>query len=111
MQEQVVAWNRGDINGFMNAYWNNDSLSFVGQKGITYGWSKTYENYKKAYPDKTAMGELSFEIIKIEQLSKNSCFVIGKWQLKRQKDSPGGFFTLLWKKLDKKWVIVVDHTS
>lgn len=110
MNAQQLAWNNGDIRGFMSFYWNNDSLKFIGSKGLTYGWQKTLDNYIKSYPDKTAMGILKFTILSSEQLSKTSIYVIGKWELEKEKPS-GGHFTLLWKKIDNKWVIVADHTS
>lgn len=111
MHEQELAWNKGDIDGFMLSYWNNDSLKFIGKNGIKYGWKNTLDNYKKSYPDKATMGELAFSIISVEQLSENSCYVIGKWNLKREKGDIGGYYTLLWKKINDKWVIVIDHTS
>jgi ketosteroid isomerase-like protein len=110
MKKQELAWNAGDIEGFMKYYWKDDSLKFIGSKGITYGWQKTLDNYKKNYPDKEAMGILTFEINTNEELSKTSVFVIGKWSLKKEKNV-GGYFTLLWKKIKGEWVIVADHTS
>jgi len=110
MEAQEKAWNAGDINGFMACYWHSDSLKFIGSKGITYGWQKTLDNYIKAYPTKEAMGILKFTIIEASQLSESSIYVIGKWELKKEKPV-GGHFTLLWKKIEGKWVIVADHTS
>jgi ketosteroid isomerase-like protein len=110
MQEQQEAWNKGDLNTFMVHYWQSDSLKFVGKRGVTYGWQQTLNNYVKSYPNKEAMGLLKFSIISTEQLSDESIFVIGKWEL--SKDNPaGGHFTLLWKKIKNNWVIVCDHTS
>jgi ketosteroid isomerase-like protein len=111
MHEQQLDWNKGDIDGFMSSYWNDDSLKFIGKKGITYGWNSTLANYKKSYPDKATMGELTFSIISVEEMSESTCYVIGKWDLKREKGDVGGYYTLLWKKINGKWVIVVDHTS
>ena len=110
MKKQELAWNAGDIDGFMKYYWKDDSLKFIGNKGITYGWQKTLDNYKKNYPDKSSMGKLIFEIKSNEKLSDKSVFIIGSWQLQREKPV-GGYFTLLWKKIMGEWVIVVDHTS
>ncbi len=110
MEIQEKSWNNFDIPGFMNFYWNNDSLKFIGSKGITYGWKKTLDNYIKGYPTKETMGKLDFTIIEATQLSKTSIYVIGKWELTRE-NPVGGYFTLLWKKIDGKWVIVADHTS
>ncbi|MBA2611850.1 MAG: nuclear transport factor 2 family protein [Bacteroidetes bacterium] len=110
MKAQEIAWNKGDIPGFMAHYWKSDSLKFIGSKGITYGWQKTLDNYIKNYPDKKAMGVLTFSIIESTQLSENSVYIIGKWDLQKEKNA-GGYFTLLWKKINNNWVIVTDHTS
>jgi len=110
MQAQELAWNKGDIEGFMSFYWNNDSLMFIGKNGITYGWKNTYENYKKSYPTQLDMGNLTFDIVKIEQLNKTTMHIVGKWQLEKVKPS-GGYFSLIWKKINGKWFIVSDHTS
>ena|ERR1700752_1557535 len=118
MKIQEECWNKGDISGFMKYYWNNDSLKFIGSKGITYGWQKTLDNYLKGYPTKEAMGILKFTVIEITQLSGTSIYVIGKWELTKDTSassvtdkSVGGHFTLLWKKINGNWVIVSDHTS
>jgi hypothetical protein len=110
LQSQEKAWNDGNIDGFMSSYWNNDSLKFIGSKGITYGWQKTLDNYKKSYPNKEAMGKLKFTILENSQVGKNYIYIIGKWELKKEKPV-GGHFTLLWKKIKNKWVIIADHTS
>ena len=109
--QQQKAWNEGNLEAFMEGYWKSDSLKFIGKRGVTYGWQQTLDSYKKGYPDKDAMGILTFDILTIDKLSKTSAFVIGKWHLQRKDDEPGGYFTLLWKKINGKWVIVVDHTS
>jgi ketosteroid isomerase-like protein len=108
---QQIAWNKGDIDGFMLYYWKNDSLLFLGKSGPTYGWEKNLYEYKKAYPDKATMGSLDFNILKIEKLSKKTYQVVGKWHISTIKEKVGGYFTLLWKKIDGRWVIVQDHTS
>jgi hypothetical protein len=110
MKAQEVSWNNGDIKGFMEYYWKSDSLKFIGSKGITYGWQKTLEDYLKSYPNKEAMGILKFTIVESSQLSPTSIYIIGKWELQKEK-SAWGYFTLLWKKIAEKWVIVSDHTS
>ncbi len=111
MRLQEKSWNAGDIPGFMAYYWNSDSLQFIGGKGIAYGWQKTLDNYKQKYPDKTAMGILTFELLSCDVLSDKAVFVIGTWQLQLQDKKVGGYFSLLWKKIKGKWLICVDHTS
>lgn len=111
MAEQELAWNRGDLEGFMGAYWRSDSLKFIGSRGLTYGWQQTLDNYKKGYPDTDAMGKLKLTIISVEKLSGKSAYVIGKWHLTRKAGDLSGHYTLLWKKIGGKWVIVADHSS
>lgn len=110
MQMQEQAWNKGDIEKFMQGYWQSDSLMFIGKNGIKYGWQTTLENYKKSYPDKATMGELKFEIIKLE-INNDAAYMLGKWNLERKEDNPNGYFTLYWKKIEGKWLITIDHTS
>ncbi len=111
MHAQEIAWNEGNLEGFMEGYWHSDSLRFIGSRGLTYGWEATLSNYKKGYPDRKAMGMLQFKLISIEKLSARSAFVIGQWHLKREAGDLSGHFTLLWKKIKGHWVIVADHSS
>ena len=111
MADQQAAWSKGDLDGFMQGYWKSDSLMFIGKRGPTYGWQQTMDNYKRSYPDKAAMGKLAFRLDKIELLSKTSAFVMGAWSLQREKDAPGGYFTLWFKKINGEWKVVCDHTS
>lgn len=111
MADQETAWNAGNLEGFMDGYWRSDSLKFIGSRGLTYGWQATLDNYKKGYPDQETMGKLTFTIISMEELSPKSAYVIGKWALAREKGDVSGHFTLLWKKIENKWMIVADHSS
>ena len=111
LSEQSAAWNAGNIEKFMEGYWNSDSLMFIGKNGPTYGFKNTLENYKKNYPDTAAMGKLNFELITVKRLSVMYYSVVGKWYLKRSIGDVGGAFTLLFKKIKKQWVIVQDHSS
>ena len=108
---QETEWNSGQVENFMTTYWNNDSLVFIGKKGLTYGWNETLKNYKKAYPDKTAMGKLSFTIYQVKPLSADYYFVTGKFHLERTIGNLEGYFTLLFRKINGQWKIVADHTS
>jgi ketosteroid isomerase-like protein len=111
LEAQDAAWNSGDLVGFMETYWNNDSLMFIGKSGVTYGWSNTLKNYQRGYPDTAAMGKLKFTMIRIEKLSRKKYFIVGKWQLTRTAGNLQGHFTLLLRKINGQWKIVVDHSS
>ena len=111
LETQRQAWNKGDLEGYMQGYWQSDSLLFVGSAGPTYGWHATLQKYKKSYPNKAAMGLLSFDIREVRSLSPSYAFVLGGWHLKRDKDELGGFFTLVFRQIGGQWKIVADHSS
>ena len=111
LEQQRQDWNAGNIEKFMDVYWQSDSLMFVGKSGITYGWQNTLNNYKKGYPDTAAMGKLTFNILEVKRLSVMYFFVVGKWHLTRSIGNVEGHFTLIFKKVKNKWVIVADHSS
>ena len=111
MTDQSEAWNRGSIEDFMKGYWDNDSLTFIGHGGITYGYTNTMNNYKTAYSDASKMGKLFFSLVKVKKLSTEYAFVTGKWFLKRTAGDNGGFYTLLFSKINGKWFIITDHSS
>jgi len=95
----------------MKGYWENDSLLFLGKSGPKYGYANTLSNYKKNYPDTTVMGKLSFEVLKVQPLSPDTYFVVGKFMLQRTIGNLSGYYTLLFKRIKGEWVIVVDHSS
>lgn len=110
---QTAAWNRGDIPGFMQGYWQSDSLVFIGKKGLTYGWRPTLANYQKSYPAAAAMGRLDFRGLRITPLGPDAAEVVGAWHLARPAalGDQGGHFLLVFRRLQGRWVIVADHTS
>jgi len=111
LAKQNAAWNRGDVGSFMVGYWENDSLMFIGKSGVTYGYKNTLANYKKNYPDTAAMGKLTFTLIQLKQLSPEYFHVTGKYYLTRTIGDASGHFTLVFRKINGKWVIISDHSS
>ena len=106
-----AAWNRGDVNGFMEGYAKLPTLRFASGGSVTYGWQETLDRYKQRYPDPAAMGTLAFSDLDITVLSPDAALVFGRWRLRTDKDEPNGLFTLLVRQTDAGWRIVADHTS
>lgn len=111
LMAQAADWNRGDIAAFMRAYWKSDQLRFASGGTITRGWRTTLERYLQRYPDKAAMGTLTFTLIDVDVVAGDAAVVFGQWELARAQDHPWGLFTLVLRKIDGAWVITADHTS
>jgi beta-aspartyl-peptidase (threonine type) len=112
LDDQVVAWNKGDLKGFMAGYWQSPELSFFSGKDKTRGWQATLERYQRRYQaEGKEMGKLTFRELEIGVLGPESAWVRGRWQLVLSKDTVGGLFTLIFKRFPEGWRIVHDHTS
>lgn len=111
MDQQVECWNKGDLDCFMEGYWPSDSLMFIGGSGVVYGYDNTLQRYQRTYPDRAAMGQLTFNIVTLDRLASDAYYMVGQWTLARKDDELGGHFTLLFRKIDGRWVIVKDHSS
>lgn len=111
LDTQVQAWNTGNIEEFMQGYWQSDSLRFASGGNVKRGWKTTLERYQKSYPNKAAMGKLTFSNLEMTMLAPDAALVFGRWQLQREKDTPGGLFTLTFRKIGNDWKIIHDHTS
>ena len=111
LKKQQTCWNNGDIDGFMQGYWNSEELIFTSlNHEPAYGWENTLKRYKNSYPTKESMGEFKFKIIDLELTSKTTAALKGKWKLSREKDEPSGLFWLDIEKINANWLITKDST-
>lgn len=111
LSKQAAAWNRGDIDAFMEHYWKSDELTFSSGEQTTRGWTSTKENYQRRYPTREQMGQLKFTQLEVTTLGDSAALVLGHWQLVRDSSPAGGNFTLIFRRIDGNWLIVHDHTS
>jgi len=111
IDKQKTAWNRADLEGFVQAYWHSPEVTFAGSSGITRGWEPLADRYREHYPNAEAMGQLDFSDLEVHSLGKDSAFVLGRWHLERRSETLGGVFTLIFEHLPEGWRIVHDHTS
>jgi uncharacterized protein (TIGR02246 family) len=111
MDAQTAAWNRGDIEGFMDGYARSADIVFISGDSLTHGWQTVLDRYKKNYDTREKMGTLAFSDLDIKLVSKDAAVVIGRWQLTRAGDTPHGRFTLIFRRTGGNWRIVHDHTS
>ncbi len=111
LERQQDCWNKGDLDCFMVGYWESDSLMFIGKEKVYYGFQNTLDRYLKTYPDRDAMGQLTFKFKSMSPLGTDAFYVVGSYHLARTVGDLSGHFTLLWRKIDGSWVIVADHSS
>ena len=111
LNAQQDAWNRTDVDKFLEGYWRSPDLTFSGTGGIARGWDAVLARYKKNYPDQSAMGHLEFSELEFRFLGKDAALVLGHWHLTRAKGDIGGVFSLVWQRLPEGWKIIHDHTS
>jgi ketosteroid isomerase-like protein len=111
LNAQQAAWNRGDVDAFVDGYWHSPEVSFSGSNGTTRGWEGVRDHYKERYADRAAMGQLDFSELEFHFLGPDAAFVLGHWHLKRASGDVGGVFTLVWQRFPDGWKIIHDHTS
>jgi len=111
LEAQSRAWNRGDIEGYMDGYARSQNTVFVSGGDVTRGWQPVLDRYKKRYDSRDKMGTLTFSELEITPIGNDAALVLGRWHLQRANDEPHGRFTLLFKKTKQGWKIVHDHSS
>ena len=111
LNEQVDAWNRGDIQGFMDYYWRSEDLEFISGDTIHRGWQATLERYKRKYPTKEAMGWLDFDDLRVTAMSEDEAEATGRWRVRAGRKTSSGGFELKFRRIEKRWLIVRDHTT
>lgn len=112
MEASRDCWNKGNLDCFMEVYWKSDLLRFIGQNGITFGYDKVLNNYKKKYSTPEARGTLNYDLISMEFLDHDTVLLLGKYTIKKEAgEDISGHYSLIWRKIKGKWKITVDHTS
>jgi uncharacterized protein (TIGR02246 family) len=113
MDQQVEAWNKGDLEAFMRGYQHSPKLRFASNNHVSYGYEAALEGYKKGFPTREKMGRLAFTDLDIQLLSRDAALVFGRFtnHMKGEKENPTGLFTLIFRKTDAGWRIIHDHSS
>jgi len=110
---QIEAWNRRQLEGFMQGYWHTPDVTFFSGAQVTKGWDPMLLRYRQAYQSQgKEMGNLEFQDLNIDLLGRRGAVVTGRWQLTMSDGKkPHGLFTLVVKRMPAGWKIVHDHTS
>lgn len=111
LDRQDAAWNAGDIDGFMDGYWQSPELRFASGGTIVRGYTPTLERYKARYSSRAGMGMLDTSELEVVMLAPDAAIVHGRWKLTREHDAPGGLFTLVLRQIEGEWKIISDTTT
>jgi ketosteroid isomerase-like protein len=112
LDTQVEAWNRGDLKAFMEGYWKSSDLVFTSGGRVQRGWQTTLDRYRAAYGERTeTMGRLMFTDLEVHELERESAWALGRWRLETDGELRGGVFSLVFRRIDGRWLIVHDHTT
>jgi ketosteroid isomerase-like protein len=111
LETQQAAWNRGDIDGFMDGYDRAGTTAFVSGDELTRGWQTVLDRYKQHYKTREDMGTLAFSELAIQAVHRDLAIADGRWQLIRAGDRPHGRFTLLFQRTNGSWRIIHDTTT
>jgi ketosteroid isomerase-like protein len=112
LDNQIAAWNRGDLPSYMDGYARIPGLVFTSGGDIRRGWQDALNHYQARYAiDPKAMGTLSFEIESIDPVGPDGAVVLGHWGLTDSPHDGRGVFTLVLERRSEGWRIVHDHTS
>lgn len=111
LNAQAAAWNEGNLQAFMETYWNDDDLKFVSGTAITKGWSPTMKRYRERYADEAGLGQLFFEKTDVEMVTDDVAVVTGRFNHVKDEEASSGVFTLVMKRVGGVWRIVHDHTA
>lgn len=111
LDTQQQLWNTGDVKGF-TAYYTEDCV-FLSTE-VQRGRQQVLERYQRRYPNRDAMGKLTFSELEITMLGRNHASVIGRFQLDRNEKGGGnaaGRYSLVLRRTKQGWRIILDHTS
>lgn len=109
--DMQAAWNRGDYRGYMQGF-KNPGVIFVSGGRIKDGWQGALDEYIRNYgPTPESRGELTFSDMTVELLAPDAAQLIGRYRLIRPENSMEGINTRLFRKIDGRWVIALNHVS
>ncbi|MFQ5599258.1 MAG: SgcJ/EcaC family oxidoreductase [Candidatus Krumholzibacteriia bacterium] len=122
LETQAADWNRGDVETFCSVYAGD--AAFVSPSGLTRGRQAVLERYRRRYPDRAAMGNLSLDVIEVRPASGtevsmlgdarpsrvHSVSVVARWTLSYPDKEPATGLTLLVfrRRASGGWEIVQD---
>jgi len=113
MQASAMAWNRGDLDAFVNYYEPDSTTTYIGRNGIVRGRAAIRAVYAPRFAPGGVRDSLSFENTEIDLLAPGVANVISWYRLMRGDSTTarGPTSLVMRHDADGQWRIVHDHSS
>jgi len=111
LNEQADAWQRGNLDTFLQHYWASDELTLFADGRAEEGSRAARTLYEPKVPAGNAAGRLVYDLIRVQPLAPDVILVTGRWQVDRGTDSQAGRFSRVFRRIDGRWVIAHEHLS
>jgi hypothetical protein len=109
---QIEAWNRGDLETALSAYWDSPRMTWVSRAGVERGYADFARGMRADFADPAAMGTYSAEILDARSLGREAAVIVFRWQIARDgRRLMGGTSTQIWREIDGSWRAVLEHAS
>ncbi|MBC2778751.1 nuclear transport factor 2 family protein [Parasphingopyxis marina] len=111
--EMRAGWNRGDIEAALSAYRDSSDMTWVNSSGVSRGFDDFAAEMRTAYADAPeTMGSYTAEILDGRALTQDSVLIVARWDISLGEERLyGGISTMLWRRIDGEWKIVLEHAS
>lgn len=113
LDEQSAAWSRGDLDGFMQAYWRDPRLYYASAGVCVRGWDALLDSYRQRYGQGAELGQAVFSQVEVELLDGDAAKVHGRFEVEADgtRTAAGSYTLVLRRFAGAGWRIVADQVS
>ena len=112
LEAQIAAWNRGDLEAALRAYWDSPRMTWVSKSGVQRGFAAFAQGMRTDFADPAAMGTYSAEVLEARDVGPRAAVIVFRWQImKNGRRAMGGTSTQIWREIDGSWRAVLEHAS
>lgn len=112
LQRSAEAWNRGNLDGFMEDYLRSSATTYLGSSGLVSGWEAIRARYAPLFEAGALRDSLRFEAVTARPLGDDYALATARFVLFREGAVTGsGPFTLVLWRTDEGWRIVHDQSA
>ncbi|WP_114784262.1 DUF4440 domain-containing protein [Botryobacter ruber] len=112
LDEQVNAWNAGDLETAMSYYWNSDDMLWISKTGVQRGYQPVLHEFLDDFKDRSRMGTYSYTPLHLEEIAPGIVFFVFSWKIELEgRQLMGTVSSQVWRKVDGRWVAVSEHAG